>query len=124
MKLGAQVIRDMRNLIEHPTPTKFIAIHDFKMQSSGKIALPSVEIVRPGEASEVANITPLMTRITDDLVSVTEMLIAFFCALNVQRSYSGLDVEVIELPPEQRGSRKDQRFFYGAWLNGQLARFG
>jgi hypothetical protein len=64
-----------------------------------------------------------MCRLTDDLVSVTEMLIAFLCSVNVQ-SFSGTPVELIELPPEQRGGRKDQRFFYGIWMNGQLARFG
>jgi hypothetical protein len=116
-------VLDMRNMIEHPKAGKCIKVHDFRMQSTGKIALPSVEIMRPGEPTETATITLLMKKMTEDLVSVTELLMAHLCAVNVQ-PFAGMPVQVVELPIEQRSASKEQRFFYGIYYGDQIVRFG
>jgi hypothetical protein len=112
----------MRNMIEHPMPAKHIAVSDYRLVASGEIAPPSVEIVRPGEDTATATITLLMKKVTDDLVSVSEVLIAHLCNVNVQ-PFAGMPVQVVELPPEQKPN-KHQRYFYGCLHGGQVVRIG
>jgi hypothetical protein len=73
----------MRNMIEHPTPDKHIQVNDFRLLTSGQIAPPAVEVMRPGEDLATATITLLMKKVIDDLVSVSEMLMAHLCSVNV-----------------------------------------
>jgi hypothetical protein len=63
-----------------------------------------------------------MKRVVDDLVTATEMLIAFLCAENT-RPYSGFPIMVGQLPVEQR-QYKEQNFYYVIDWGGRLARFG
>lgn len=112
----------MRNMIEHPTDERYLKVLDFRLLASGEIALPSVEIVRPGEETETATITWLMTQVAENLVSASELLMAHLCAANVQ-GFPGLPVQVVELPLEQRGN-KLQRIYYGCLHGDQLVRIG
>jgi hypothetical protein len=112
----------MRNMIEHPAPGKYIEVRDFRLVSSGQIAPPAVEIVRPGEEPEIATISLLMKKVIDDLVSVSEVLMAHLCNLNVQ-PFAGMPIQVVELPEDQRPN-KHQRFFYGCMYGDQIVRFG
>ncbi len=112
----------MRNMIEHPVPTKHVAISDYRLLASGEIASPSIEIVRPGEDAAMATITLLMKEMTDDLVSVSEVLMAHLCNVHVQ-PFAGMSVQVVELPPEQKPN-KHQRYFYGCLHGGQIVRIG
>ncbi|WP_027520412.1 hypothetical protein [Bradyrhizobium sp. WSM1417] len=112
----------MRNMIEHPTEEKHIKTFDFKMTPSALIDPPYVEIVRPGEEKQKATITPLMKKMVDDLLSVSEVLIAHLCAVHVQQ-FAGMPIDVVELPIEQR-SNKTQRFYYGCQFGDQIVRIG
>jgi hypothetical protein len=128
----AQYVRDarpflllvlgMRNMIEHPTEDKCIQVFDYRLLPSGQIEPPCAEIVRPGEKTEKNTITLLMKKVTDDLVSVAEILMAHLCGANVQ-PFSGMPIHVVELPLEQR-SNKNQRIFYGCLHGEQLVRIG
>jgi len=112
----------MRNMIEHPASGKYVEVRDFRLMSSGQIALPAVEIVRPGEQPEIATITLLMKKVIDDLVSVSEVLMAHLCNVHVQ-SFAGMPVQVVELPEEQRSNKK-QRIYYGCLFGEQIVRMG
>jgi hypothetical protein len=112
----------MRNMIEHPTEERNIKTFDFRMLPTGLIDPPYVEIVRPGEEKQKATITLLMKKVVDDLVSVSEVLIAHLCAAHVQ-PFAGVPVKVVELPADQRSNKK-QRFYYGCFYGNQIVRFG
>lgn len=112
----------MRNMIEHPTEEKHIKTFDFRMTPSGLIDPPYVEIVRPGEEKQKATITLLMKKMVDDLLSVSEVLIAHLCAVHVQ-PFAGMPIDVVELPIEQR-SNKTLRFYYGCLYGDQIVRIG
>jgi len=115
-------VLDMRNMIEHPALDKFIKVSDFRLLPARKIDRPSVEIVRPGEESIAYPITMLMKTVTDDLVSVAEVLMAYLCSVNV-RPLAGMSIHVVEPPQEQRSNKK-QRFYYGYFNGKQIVRFG
>jgi hypothetical protein len=115
-------VLDLRNLIEHHATDKFIKVSDFRLMASGEIALPSVEIVRPGEPTATASITILMKKVADHLVSVSEVLMAHLCDVNVQ-PVAGMSFHVFELSPEHR-SNKSQRFYYGYYNGEQIVRIG
>jgi hypothetical protein len=115
-------VLDMRNMIEHPKNEKYIKTFDFKMLPTGLIDPPYVEIVRPGEEKQKATITLLMKKLVDDLLSVSEVLIAHLGAAHV-RPFAGMSIDVVELPVEQR-SNKNQRFYYGCLYGDQIVRFG
>lgn len=116
------LVRELRNMIEHPKPDKRITVNDFHLVPSGEIALPSVKIVRPGQETATATITLLMKQWTDDLVSVTEVLLAHLCGAHVQ-PFAGFPVQVVELPSEQR-SHKHQRFYFGHFDGQRIIRMG
>jgi hypothetical protein len=115
-------VNEMRNMIEHPKPDWHIEISDFRLTPSGNIDPPFINVVRPGEEPHKATITLLMNKIVDELVSATEVLIAFLCSANA-RPFGGRSVGVVELPLEQR-EYKHQRFYYGVPWGDGIARFG
>lgn len=105
------LVLDLRNMVEHPKPNKYIRVNDFRLQASGRIALPSVEIVRPDQEAATATINLLMKLLTDELLSITEVLMAHLCSHHVQL-FGGIPMQVFELPPEQR-QNQHLRFSYG-----------
>jgi hypothetical protein len=115
-------VNEMRNMIEHPKPDWHIEISDFRLTPSGNIDPPFINVVRPGEEPHKATITMLMKQVVDELVSATEVLIAFLCSVNA-RPFGGLSVGVVELPLEQR-EYEHQRFYYGVPWGDGIARFG
>lgn len=115
-------VLSIRNMIEHPTKDRYVKVSDFRLLTSGEIALPSLEIVRLGKEPATATITWLMKKMTDDLVSVGEVLMAHLCNVNVQPD-ANRPVQVAELPEDQR-SNKHQRFYYVCNVGGQIVRIG
>ena len=63
-----------------------------------------------------------MKQMTDDLLSVSEILMANFCTVAAQ-PVGGMVVQVIDLPLDQR-SNKLQRFYYGTVFGDQIVRVG
>jgi hypothetical protein len=116
------LVLDMRNMIERPKPDKYIRTNDYRLTPGGLIDPPFIEIVRPGEEPQKATVTLLMKQMIDDLLSVSEILMANFCTMHTQ-PVGGMDVQVVELPLDQR-SNKLQRFYYGTLFGGQIVRMG
>jgi hypothetical protein len=116
------LVLDMRNMIEHPNKDKYIRTNDYRLMPSGLIDPPYIEILRPGEEPQKATLTLLMKQLIDDLLSVSESLMAGFCTEAAQ-PVGGMDVHVVELPLDQR-SNKNQRFYYGTLLGDQIVRMG
>jgi hypothetical protein len=112
----------MRNMIEHPAPERQIRVNDFRLLASGQIAPPAVEILQPGEEATTVTITLLMKQVIDNIVSVSELLMAHLCGARAE-SFAGIPVQVVELPVEQR-SNKNQRIYYGCYMGEQLCRIG
>jgi hypothetical protein len=108
---------EMRNMIEHPKPDKSVKVHNFRLLSSGEIAPPSVEIVRPDEPVETAPLTVMMETVTHDLVNVCEALVAYLCDSNIDVRGAFASLRVIQVPPGQR-QNPQIRFSY-AYYDGQ-----
>ncbi len=102
---------EMRNMVEHPKPEKSITIADFRLLTSGELALPSATIVEPDSKPVTQTVTALMDRITNDLANGTELLIAHLCNHNIHTMIR-LPLQVIELPVEKRRN-PHVRFSYG-----------
>jgi hypothetical protein len=115
-------VLDLRNMIEHPAPGKYIKVNDFRLLATREIDRPSVEIVHPGEETATSTITMLMKTVTDDLVSVAEVLMAYLCSVHAQ-PFAGMSIHVVESPQEQRSKNK-QRFCYGYFNGEQIVQFG
>jgi hypothetical protein len=111
------VLDDFRNLVEHPKPDRFIKVHNFRLLPSGQLAVPSVEIVRPGQSVERHGITALMNSVTDGLVNVCEAFFVHLCDSNIQVQGAFSSLQVIEVPLEQR-QNPHIRFSYG-YCDGQ-----
>ena len=113
---------DMRNMIEHPKPEKYVNTYDYRLRPSGEIELPSVEIVRPGKDLAVAPITGFMQHIFDELLTVSERLMAMLCAQNVQ-PFAGMRTELVELTAEQQRT-PHVHFAYACEIDGELLPIG
>jgi hypothetical protein len=116
------MVLDLRNMIEHPKKDRYIRTNDYRLTPAGLIDPPFVEIVKPGQEAQKATVTLLMKQINDDLLAVSELLMAGFCSVSAH-PVGGMDVHVVELPLDQR-SNKNQRFYYGTLYGDKIVRMG
>ncbi len=112
----------LRNAVEHPASDNHVDVHNFRLMPDGRIALPSITLIRVGRADETAGISPFLTRLIEDLTLLIEIMIVHLCAVHVQPS-SGVPLFVTELPEAQRAA-KLQRYYYATMWGGRLVQFG
>ncbi|MDP1525759.1 MAG: hypothetical protein Q8M20_08120 [Rhodocyclaceae bacterium] len=116
------LLRDLRNMVEHPKAEWHIKVFDFRLLPSGQVMIPSIEIVRPGEEASQGALTLFMSQVTDDIANVAELFMAYLCNANVQ-SLPPFPIQVLELPLEQR-SNPLVRMSYGCIQGDQIIRIG
>lgn len=108
----------MRNLIEHPKPTEFLKVHNFRLLPSGELEYPSVEIVRPGFPVETEQVTVMMESITEHLVNVCEAFFAYLCGLNTNGCGALLSTLTVVIVPPGKRQHPEVKFSY-AYYDGK-----
>lgn len=116
------LLREMRNMIEHPKPDRHIKIFDFRMLPNGQVMVPSVEIVRPGQDVAQSALTSLVSQVTDDIANVAESFMAYLCNAHIQ-PLPPFAIQVLELPLTQR-TNPLVRMSYGCIQGNQVVRIG
>lgn len=117
-------MREMRNMIEHPRRDAFVKVSDFQISPSMELVPPSIEVVTINAAPRSGSLESFMVQVTDELVSIGEMLMVLLCGANAN-SFYGFPLVVVELPPSHRPTRNPhQRFSWGIEMNGEVRPLG
>jgi hypothetical protein len=115
------LMRDLRNMVEHPKPGLRARIFDFRQIATGEILVPSVEFEGSPYGTLPNALHTIMGLLTGGITSMTELLIVQLCNANA-KPFPGFDIGVIELPQQQRGN-SNVRFAYGGFRDGQFFRY-
>ena len=115
-------IRQARNGLEHPAPpTLQTIIHDFTLLADGNITPPSIEVISRPDTYPPANVSTIIEQLIEALPQIFEGMLVCLCSKHM-RSMGGLETQIIELNPEQRGrDRKHVRFSYGVKIGDEIA---
>ena len=116
-----QLIRNARNCVEHPRPEQRLSVTDFALDPKNALLPPMIEVIHPKTPLEKVPLGAFFSQALQNLVSIVELMIVFLCARNV-KSFGGMPIQVMEIPPERRRS-PHVRYGYGALLGGQLVPF-
>ncbi len=116
-----QLIRNARNCVEHPRPEQRLSVTDFALDPKNALLPPMIEVIHPKTHLEKFPLGVFFSQALQNLVSIVELMIVFLCARNV-KSFGGMPIQVMEIPPERRRS-PHVRYGYGALLGGQLVPF-
>lgn len=113
-------MRELRNMIEHPKVDAYVKVRDFQLLPSMELAVPFVDIVRPGEAPISEPLASFMAQVIEELVSIAEVFFALLCGANAKSS-SGFPLVVVELPSGRRPKwNPHQRISYGIVMNEEV----
>ena len=116
-----QLIRNARNCVEHPRPEQRLSVTDFALDPNNALLPPMIEVIHPKTPLEKVPVGAFFSQALQNLVRIVELMIVFLCARNV-KSFGGIPIQVMEIPPERRRS-PHVRYGYGALLGGQLVPF-
>jgi hypothetical protein len=116
-----QLIRNARNCVEHPMPLQRLSVTDFALDPKNALLPPMIEVIHPKTPLQKIPLGAFFSQALQNLVSIVELMIVFLCARNV-KSFGGMQIQVMEIPPERRRS-PHVRYGYGALLGGQLVPF-
>lgn len=111
-------LRNTRNAVEHPKPGQEVIFSDYHLRADGKVHAPSIEIIEKNTPLAETSLPAYFTATVEMLVNAYQSILINLCALHVQR-IGGVDVEVIELEPDQR-RHADVKFSYASWLGDRL----
>lgn len=117
-----QMIRNARNSVEHPRPEQRLVVVDFAVDPKNRLQPPMLEVRHPKTPLDSIPVGVFFSQAIDNLVHVVELMIVFLCARHV-KSFGGIPIQVMELPPKRRKSQH-VRYGYGALLGGDLVPFG
>lgn len=103
-------VRDTRNCVEHPKHDQKIIVKDFSFDPSGKISMPSIEVVHARSPHSPVEVSVFMNDINVSIIEVVEAMIAGLCSKHIDKS-GGMPFEVVALPVGAR--EKFVRYSYG-----------
>ncbi len=113
-----QRVRNARNCVEHPRREQQLIVTDFSVDTNNVLLPPMIKIIHPQTPLEKVSVSAFFSQTLQAIVNTVELMIVFLCARHV-KSFGGLAVQVIELPPERRRS-PHVRYGYGAMLGDQI----
>lgn len=116
-----QLIRNARNCIEHPRPEQRLVAEDFAVDSKNVLLPPTVHIRHPKTPLQKVPVGVFFSQTLQTLFSVVELTIVFLCARHV-KSFGGMQVQVVEMPPDRRKS-PHVRYGYGVLMGDQFVPF-
>jgi len=112
-----QLVRDVRDCLEHGNIHNGVVIKDFEIGANGVIALPSIEIDFRGTKQPAVSISHFMAEATEMLSQTFEFTLAHLCGKNFQ-PLAGIPIYV-GLIAEDRRQNKHVRFAYGMYYQDQ-----
>jgi hypothetical protein len=112
-----KLVRNTRDCLEHHLPG--VVVRDFEPESSGQIAVPTIEVNFRGSSLERTSISSFMSEVVKHLLDTFEMLSAHMSSKNM-KPFAGLPME-IGMVPEDVKNAWYVRFAYGMY--DQTGRF-
>lgn len=116
-----QLIRNARNCVEHPRAEQRLLVTDFMLDPKNALLPPMIQINHPKTPHEKIPVRVFFSTALQNIVTIVELMIVFLCARHV-KSFGGMPIQVMEIPPERRRS-PHVRYGYGALLGDQLVFF-
>lgn len=95
-----QFIREARNAVEHPTAVKRVNVYNFDLDATGKIVLPSVEVLHPKFPQPRTSLLAFLEATVQSLASLYPSWIAHLCARRAE--FGQFAVGVMMLPEASR----------------------
>jgi hypothetical protein len=117
-----QLIRNSRNCVEHPRAEQKLVVSDFSLDPDNVMNPPMIEIMHPRTSQEKMPVSEFFKRSLDQIVGIAELMMVFLCKRHV-KSFAGMPVLVIELPPNRRRSA-NVRYTYGTMMGDQFVPIG
>lgn len=117
-------IRNARHCIEHRRGDQRIDTRDFHLTKDGHLNRPTVEIVHSETPLNSTDIIEFMTWNLDQLVEVTEAMIAQVADISRPETFSGFPLAVALIPEDQRRGGSRVRVGYCININGDWMRLG
>lgn len=111
-------VRVTRNCIEHPKENERVKVTDYTLTPLNQILPPSITVTHPRFNQPAIGVSDYMTKTTEHIADIFEMMIAFMCSRHVQ-SLGNFSFQVIEIP-EDRRPNKLVRFSYGLDTASQI----
>jgi len=112
-----QLVRDVRDCLEHGNIHNGVVIKDFTIGANGAIALPSIEIDFRDTKRPAVSISYFMPEATEMLLQAFEFTVAYLCSKNLQ-PLARMPIYVGHIA-EDRRQNKHVRFAYGMYYQDQ-----
>lgn len=117
-----QFVRNARNCVEHPREKHKIVTTDFSINPDNHLVSPTIEIIHPKTSEPAVPIVELMNHVTNSLVEIVELMLAFLCNRRI-RPITRFPVQVHAFPETQRRT-KNVKYGYGIATENNIIRFG
>jgi hypothetical protein len=115
-------LRLARNAVVHPKPNERALVYDYRLLASGELTPPTIEIIHPKQPEPEIALHSFMEQMTDQFITVTELIMAWICAKYTKASGNvGIGVGLI---PEDQRQNKNVRYGYVMEFNGKIQRVG
>ncbi len=119
-----KLLRNARHCVEHRRGDQRIDARDFHLTKDGRLNRPTVAIVHSATPLDPTDLVEFMTSILDQLIEVTEAMLAHFADAFRPESFAGLPLAIFEVPVDQRRTGSRVRLAYFTMINGGWARLG
>lgn len=117
-------LRNARHCVEHRRGDQRIDARDFHLTKDGRLNRPTVAIVHNATPLDPTDLVDFMTSILDQLIDVTEAMLAHVADASRPESFAGLPLTIAEVPADQRRTGSRVRLAYFTMINGGWARLG
>lgn len=117
-------LRNARHCVEHRRGDQRIDVRDFHLTKDGHLNRPTVAIVHNATPLDATDLVEFMTSMLDQLIKVTEAMLAHVADASRPGSLAGLPLAIAEIPADQRRNGSRVRLAYFTMINGDLARVG
>jgi len=117
-------LRNARHCVEHRRGDQRIDARDFHLTKDGRLNRPTVAIVHSATPLDATDLVEFMTSMLDQLIDVTEAMLAHVADASRPESLAGFPLAIAEIPADQRRNGSRVRLAYFTMINGGLARVG
>jgi hypothetical protein len=114
-------LRLARNAVVHPKPDAKVLVYDYRLLPTGELMPPTIEVILPKQPEPEIALHSFMEQMTDQFITITELIMAWICAKHTKENAFGIGVGLI---PEDQRQNKNVRYGYVMNFNGKIQRVG
>jgi len=117
-------LRNARHCVEHRRDDQRIDARDFHLTKDGRLNRPTVAILHSATPLEATDLVEFMTSMLEQLVEVTEAMLAYVADAFRPESFTGFPLVIAEVPADQRSTGSRVRLAYATMIDGGWVRLG